>query len=172
MKQIDELESMLVKEISKSIRDMNPNLNLDYYNEVMGDTSFLLASVLENYLKKRCDWNLDKWIDDSLLTRVRVNKNIVSIWGVMIWGKKGYSEQWVAPFYFEITLNNDCNDFIKFNFLYEEDTSNETTYEHFNKNRDMWDKCVYLTEHWNPFERSWKYMLDSNSPLGYDVILK
>ena len=93
---------------------------------------------------------------------VKIDKDIASIWGIMIWGRIDTNEQWVDPFYFEVKLNSDHSDFIKFTFLFGEDSLPEITYIEFNQNRNMWDKGFYSTKNWNPSERNWKYILNTN----------
>ena len=127
--------------------------------------SFLLAGVLELNLKADCEnWDTDKWIDDSLLTKVTVDKNKVSIWGVMIWGRLDTTEQWTDPFYFEIVLNEIG--FIEYTFLYGEEQSIEVTYEAFNQNRNLWDRGFYSSKDWDPSERNWEYIINSRNEVA------
>ena len=93
MKPLEEIEQMLATEVCNSIYNITPNLELRYYNELLGDTSFLLAGLLQHYLTNDFnDWDTTKWFDDSLLTKVSFNKKMVSIWGIMIWGQRGCAE--------------------------------------------------------------------------------
>ncbi len=162
MKSIKELQQMLVEELNKVLKCFNSDKILDYYNHEMGDTSFILSGILEQILQES-GWESDKWMDDSLLTKVKIIGKKVSIWGVMIWGRIDTDEQWVSPFYFEIKLNNNFTDFVEFTFLFEEDGVSEITYQDFNQNRNMLDKGFYSTENWNTSERNWKYVINLNN---------
>lgn len=155
---------MLVFEIAHSLKIANPNLIRDYYNELMGDTSVILASILEQNLSNdSVGWESDKWMDDSLLTKVNINENTVSIWGIMIWGRRDTTEQYTDPFYFEIKMNNNWTDFVDFTFLFGEEGDHEIAYEDFNHDRNIWDRAFYSTESWNPSERDWKYIFNSKN---------
>lgn len=160
MKSIQEFQQMLVEELAKVLIDFNSETILDYYNKVMGDTSFLLSGILEQKLKEN-GWESDKWMDDSLLTKVKVDKNKVLICGVMIWGRIKTDEQWVSPFYFEIQLNSDFSNFIEFTFLFEKDGLPDITYKTFSLNRNILDKDFNLIGDLTLSERNWKYVLNS-----------
>lgn len=166
MKSIEEIEEMLVDEINNKIGLLNSNIELDNYNELMGDVSFLLSGVLELKLKE-CfsDWLPEKWLDDSLLSRVIHNGKKISIWGIMIWGKEDTTEEWTDPFYFEMILNENSCDFLEYTFLFSEEFDTEVTYEEFNQNRNMWDRNFYLNETWNPSDRDWKYIINTKKVL-------
>ena len=161
MKSIEELQQMLFSEINDCLYAVDPAIELDYYNEVMGDVSFLLAGVLELNLKTSCEnWDADKWIDDSLLTKVSVDGNKVSIWGVMIWGRMHTTEQWTDPFYFEAILNDIS---IEYTFMFGEEQALEVTYGAFNQDRNMWDRGFYSNRDWKPSERNWEFIINSRN---------
>ena len=158
MKSIIEIEIMLESEINNHLDKLKNHLNLDYFNELFGDTSFILAGLLEKLIKaKNCCWN-EKWIDDSLLKKIKLDNKKISIWGIMIWGKVDTNEQWTDPFYFETFLS----DFKQYFFLFGDLNQTEIIYDNFNKNRDVWDKCYYSDDNWHPSERNWKYKITSS----------
>ncbi|MEO0683705.1 MAG: hypothetical protein AAFY76_01315 [Cyanobacteria bacterium J06649_11] len=75
MKSIEEIRAMLITEICNNIDNINANTHREYYNELMGDTSFLIAGYLQQELEINFqDWNSKKWVDDSLLARVIQHK--------------------------------------------------------------------------------------------------
>lgn len=166
MKSLEEIQEMLILELCNSLKSFNSGIEMDYYNEELGDTSFLLAGYLEKQLRKNFqDWNKEKWIDDSLLTKINIDENKLSIWGVMIWGVKNLTEQWTEPFYFNVVLNDCQTDFIKSTLLFGDENCSEITYEEFNQNRDFWDVGYYSNEDWHPFERDWKYIINSSNEI-------
>ncbi len=157
MKSIKEILGMLVRELIKhidKIKSINP-MSI-YYNEILGDTSFLLAGLLELLLKKNYnEWDERKWIDDSLITNVIMQNNKLIIEGVMIWGKTDTTEQWTDPFSFEIELLNNKTSFKEFTFLFCDLDNPEITYENFRDNRDYWART----------NRKWKYVISSSEVL-------
>lgn len=127
-----------------------------YYNEILGDTSFLLAGLLESLLKKNfSDWDKKRWIDDSLITKVVIQNNKLTIEGVMIWGIENTTEQWTYPFSFQIELLKEEMSFRRFTFLFCDLDNHEIAYEEFRVNRDYWDKS----------SRNWKYVINSDKNL-------
>ncbi|AEE51477.1 hypothetical protein [Haliscomenobacter hydrossis] len=161
MKSIEELNEMLVCEICQYLDEIDFDVDLECYNELTGDVSFLLAGVLESQLKRSFnDWEPNKWIDDSLLTKIAIDGKKVSIWGVMIWGRIDTTQQWIDPFYFEMILNATCSNFVEFTFLFGEEKNIEVTYEEFNTNRNLWGGGFYSDIYWTPFERDWKYIIN------------
>lgn len=163
MKSRDEILEMLVSEVYSHIDNINNDLILDYYNNVLGDTSFLLAGLLELLLEENFDnWNSTRWLDDSLLTKIKLDNHKLSIWGVMIWGIEDSTEQWTEPFYFELILNQELRSFVRCTFLFGDLSHPEITYETFNDNRGYWDKKYYLNDQWDMSERSWKYIINLN----------
>jgi len=164
MKSLEEIQEMLIYELCNSLKNLNTGIESNYYNEVMGDTSFLLAGYLEKQLRKDFqDWNKKRWIDDSLLTKVKLIENKLSIWGVMIWGVKNSTEQWTEPFYFNVFLNGSQTDFIKSILLFGDENCSEIAYEEFNQSRSFWDVGYYSNDSWHPFERDWKYIINSRN---------
>jgi len=159
MKSVEEIQSMLVSELRNRLNSIKSfPLHLNYYNEILGDTSFLLAGLLGALLKNEANnWDHNRWIDDSLLTKVKVDGNVLSIWGVIIWGIENVSEQWTEPFYFQITLNKKA--FSKYIFMFGDLHTHSIPYEEFKQNRDYWDKEFFMNSNWNPSERNWKYII-------------
>jgi hypothetical protein len=155
MKQLEEIEQMLISEIHSNIDKIEIlECNLEHYNEILGDTSFLLASILNSLLNSNEDWDSKKWIDDSLLTEVKLDGNKLSIWGIMIWGIENTTEQWTDPFYFEIKLKQNTLGFNEYTFLFCDLDKSEISYEDFSMNRN----------YWNPTERNWKYIINQKNP--------
>jgi len=157
MKTIEEILEMLVHELInhlykiKSINSMST-----YHNEVLGDTSVLLAGLLGLLLKKNYnEWDREKWMDDSLITKINMQNNKLKIEGIMIWGKVNTTEQWTDPFSFEIELLKDKGCFKEFNFLFCDLERPEITYEDFRDDRD----------HWAGKNRKWRYIINSNEAL-------
>lgn len=143
---------MLVDELYKHFDEIKSNnQGLTYYNELLGDTSFLLAGLLGSLLKQKYgDWHSKRWIDDSLITKVVEYNNEINIEGIMIWGKENTTEQWTSPFSFKINLAKNQPGFKKFTFLFCHAEDPEISYEEFKVNGDVWNKG-----------RKWKYVIDS-----------
>lgn len=158
MKSIEEIQTILVfdlLEYSNSIKSIKPKG--DYYNESLGSVSFLLAGLLGSLFKKNVtDWDSNKWIDDSLLKNVKAENNILSIAGVMIWGKENTTKQWTDPFHFEIELMEKQKDFKKLTFLFCDSDKPAISYEDFKFNR----------YHWHKTNRNWRYILNSENKMA------
>ncbi|TAM94741.1 MAG: hypothetical protein EPN39_16730 [Chitinophagaceae bacterium] len=151
MKSLEEIETMLFSELQNCIGKIRSiNIDLEYYNEIMGDTSFLLAALLESLLKYRDDWNQKKWIDDCLIMKAEVINNKLSICGVMIWGIENTTEQWTEPFFFEIELSQNKIDFNAYRFLFGYLNNFEIPYEEFKQNRS----------YWKSIPQNWKYIIN------------
>jgi hypothetical protein len=142
---------MLTEELRRCLSEGRTSTRKsDYYNDELGDTSFLLAGLLDNLLKLRPDWDLRKWIDDSLVTELKLNQNLASISGVMIWGRRNVSEQWTSPFNFQIEFSVLNDRFVKYSFLFDDVDRREVSYEEFRSNRSCWAQS----------ERNWKYVIN------------
>lgn len=160
MKSRDEIQEMLVAELCINATTVSSNHPLDYYNDKFGDSSFLLAALLQQLLAEKFDdWDVHKWIDDSLLTKVNFADGKMSIWGVVIWGIEDVTEQWTDPFYFEIQLTQDFSDYEQYTFLFADLNNPEITYEYFKENRDYWDRGYNLNDKWNLANREWRYII-------------
>lgn len=161
MKSIGQLEEMLTLELCDSLNKINPNTKLDYYNEVFGDTSVILARLFDLRLQERVsEWGAMRWIDDSLLTKVVLSDKRLSIWGIIIWGKEGTTSQWTDPFYFEASLDQASCQMPDYSLMVGDLDLTSITYEDFNNSRGVWDQDYYSNVKWNPCERNWKYKME------------
>jgi hypothetical protein len=154
MKAVKELLIMLVCELVKHLNDVKSvNKKVVYYNEILGDTSFLLAGILQSLLNGFKDWDKRKWFDDSLLTSILIQNEKLTIKGIMIWGKKNTTEQWTEPFSFEIVICENKSSFKEYTFLFSDLDKPEITYEEFRENRNYWDQD----------EINWKYIINQKA---------
>lgn len=154
MKSVKEIQRMLVEELwSHSSKFKSDDSELDYYNRTLGDTSFLLAGLLDTLLKSMDSWDTKRWIDDALLTEVKWDDEKLSIEGVIIWGIEDSTDQWTEPFYFEIELTRIGQGFKEYTFLFGDLDKPEISYEDFNLNRS----------HWKYHKRNWKYEINRRS---------
>lgn len=144
MKTINELESMLVDEINNNILSL-PYENAYYLNEFLGDTSFIIAKIMELNLMTIINFREQKlWFDDTLIIKLEKDNEKVSIWGILIFGVEDTTEQFTNPFRFIINLSTT-----KSFFYYSDLTTNPISYEKFISNRD----------YWSPIERDWEYII-------------
>lgn len=151
MKSLEELQNLLLLEVNQNIKKINFAQHIDYYNEIMGDTSILLTSILEEHLLEDKNWDKNRWLDDCLLTNVRLLSNDnFSINGIMIWGRNDTLEEWTQPFYFEMQTSNILN---QYEFLFVDIDNPEISYEEFNMDRHYWN---YKIKHWKyKFKSYW-----------------
>jgi len=157
MKSAKEILVMLVRELIDHL-DKVKNLkgDFEYYNDMLGDTSFILAALLESILKSNIgEWDNRKWIDDSLITEFVMRGKSLKIDGIMIWGRENTTEQWTEPFIFEIELLKEELRYKNFLFLLGDLDKPEITYEEFKDNRD----------YWIPSNRNWQYIINSDEAL-------
>jgi hypothetical protein len=160
MKSLEEIQEMLLAELCNSLDKIRINSNLEYYNEILGDSSFLLARFLELQLQlNSVNWDSKKWIDDSLLTNVVLENDVLFIVGVIIFGKQNTTAQWTEPFCFELKFNQDFTDFIQLAFFYSDIETVALSYVEFNRNRKFWNKEYFINNKWNPLIRNWKYII-------------
>jgi hypothetical protein len=154
MKPIKEIQQMLISELYNSLeRIKHTKKNIKYYNKILGDTSFILAGLLETHLKNEFDdWDNKKWIDDSLITNISTDQYKLSLWGVIIWGLEDITDQWTDPFFLKIDLVENGMDYMTYTFLFGDLDNPEVSYEFFKENSDYWD----------PVERNWKYIINSS----------
>jgi|GEM_PF-644425 len=155
MKSVKEILEMLLEELIMYLeKSEHFDTLLMYQNKKLGDTSFLLAALLESLLKQyHIDWDEKKWIDDSLITRVTTKNDILTFEGVMIWGMIDSTEQWTDPFVFNIEILKDKKDYSDFTFLFCDMIKSEIKYEDFINNRDYWTSEI----------GDWKYIINSKS---------
>jgi hypothetical protein len=152
MKTLKEIITMLVSELIAQIDNIKSTKALVYYNEILGDTSFLLAGLLDLLMKKKfSDWDIQKWFDDCLITNVSIQSNMLKIDGVMIWGLNNTTEQWTEPFIFEIELLTEKSSYVDFTFSFGNLYFAEITYE----------KFVNEREYWVNKSNNWKYIIKS-----------
>lgn len=134
--------TMLVEEISAHVNNIkNVNENYSYYNEILGDTSFILAGLCELILKESCkEWYKDenKWIDDSLITKAAMHEDTIHMEGVMIWGKTNTTQQWTDPFSIKISMPEEERNFSVLAFSFGDLDTPTITYREFNENRNFW----------------------------------
>jgi hypothetical protein len=162
MKSSKELQAMLASEICTNLLALKEAKNLDCYNEITGDSSFLLSGILERELEADTKWSPSNWIDDSLLHKVSLENSKIKMWGVMIWGKEGTTKQWTEPFYCEFSLGCKPDELQELVILFGDEMVEEMIYEEFAENRTFWDKDFYSDTNWKPSERNWKYIIHSN----------
>lgn len=151
---IKEIITKLNYEIDEHIEQIkSADKTLIYFNKILGNTSFLLAGLLESLLKvKFNDWDNNSWIDDSLITNIEIKKNNMIIDGVMIWGRDNTTEQWTDPFSFDIELQNNRINFNKFTIRFCDLEKHGISYEKFKNNRKYWDSI----------DINWKYVIKSD----------
>jgi len=159
MKTLEDLQNMLIAELLSKHRIIDQPID-GYFNDYFQDSSILICSILTEHLLDIEDWDAIKWLDDSLITRYIQKEDKIRIWGIIIWGRENTLQQWTDPFYLEIKLNNYSNGFLEYTYLFGEVNSSEVTYEDFNLSRNMWDKCYYSDQDWNPSERKWDYIIN------------
>ncbi len=147
MRSIHEINQMLLEELLSNINNINNLKNSIYYNEILGDTSFLLAGLLNSILKKESSVDENVWIDDSLIKAIKLIDHKIFIDGVMIWGKSGTTEQWVEPFKFIMNLDKSLKNFTNYKFFFKDLNLNEISYEDFRENRDYYSHEI----------TNWKY---------------
>lgn len=140
MKSLGEIKEMLASELNQCIPIVkNIAKPVEYFNEYLGDTSFLLVGLLDAHLREDDEeWTSLKWMDDSLITDVNLTDRRLSIWGIAIWGIEDDTEQWTEPFFFEVALDDFTVDMTHYSFLFGEIGQPEISYEHLRKNPDIW----------------------------------
>jgi len=163
MKSVGQIQDILAEELWENIENArSAGSGLMYYNEFLGNTSFVLAKLLESLLVSGdYDWDIKKWIDDLLITKVRVNGNQLMLWAVVISGVDGVTEQWTQPVYFEAKFNNTSRHFDSYLIMYSDNDRIDLSYDEFIKNRDIWDRMSYSSDDWDVSERNWRYILKS-----------
>ena len=110
-----------------------------YYNSIMGNTSFLIAGLLASHLQEdQAEWPKERWIDDCLLSEVRLTSNMLTIYGVVIWGL-GNDSHWTEPFEFQIPRHHAEVDERKYTIWFGDLHNPPVIYEDFSKYRSIWD---------------------------------
>lgn len=153
LKSEQQILKMLIPELISGVNKLSSiNKNPGNYNDLFGNTSLMLTGLLELMLKtKFADWDRSKWFDDSFLSEARFENSVLTLEGVMIWGRENTSQRWVDPFLFEIDLQVNENSYKKYVFLFGHLDDKEIIYEQFNKDRS----------YWNNREKDWKYIITS-----------
>jgi hypothetical protein len=155
MKPISELERMLAMELFPySTRKSSIAPVSKYYNETLGDVSFILGGILKSHLKEKyLEWFVDgKWIDDTLIetfidNRQVKNHSIIEMGGVVISGVNGSSEQWTDPF--RIVIEFYYDDIVKYTILFGDVARSSLRFTEFKYDRDYWKKV----------EPDWDYII-------------
>ncbi len=166
MKSLEELETMLLDEVKSYINREDNNISNGYYNQLTGNMSVILTLIFFRHVSGNNDWDYG-WLDDSLLTKVEEHYDKFRIWGIMIRGKDGTTEQWTDPFYFEIKSNNKYDDYSEYSFLYGEKENDDVSYTEFNHDRRIWDFRFYSDKTWNPSERDWIFIFNKKRSIPF-----
>jgi len=68
-----------------------------------------LARLLGQLLEGRENWSRYMWVDGVLPSLAAVvSPEELSILGLMIWGEKGRTQQWVEPFFASVRVSESC----------------------------------------------------------------
>ncbi len=158
MRSENEIFEMLVHELYEHLDEFKAIHHTPiYYNEILGDASFLLAGLLELLLKRNyIEWDKERWIDDSIITNVILENNLILLEGIMIWGKMGVTNQWTDPFLFEMEIPTDEKSSGEFAFLFCDVNNPEIAYEDFRDHPEYWRRKP---------DRAWRYLINSNKSL-------
>lgn len=154
MKSKSDIEYMLFEELNFSVERINSiKKDESYYNHILGNTSFLLATLIELLLVERhFDWDNKKWMDDSLISDLIISENFLLLEGVMIWGGNDTTEQWTEPFKFIIKFNEKQHVTKDYTFYFSDKLKKEIPYSIFLEKRS----------YWKSIERDWKYIINSD----------
>ncbi|WP_343690902.1 hypothetical protein [Chitinophaga sp.] len=139
MKSISELENMLAMELSPfTTGERSVAQPSKYYNEPLGDISFILGGIVKAHLKeKHAEWFVNgKWIDDTLIETFTCNQQIIEMSGVVIWGLSGDTEQWTDPFRIVIEFSDE--EIAKYTILFGDVLRASLKFTDFKYNRDYW----------------------------------
>lgn len=155
MKSLEEIEEMLKNELNQYMPIIKGITRpVTYFNQFIGNTSFLLVGLLEAHLRVCHDqWTPAKWMDDSLITDVKITDEILSIEGIAIWGIENDIDQWTEPLLFTVLLRNFTVDITNYSFLFGDTAEEEVSYGDFRFNRDIWTRS----------DRDWRYIVNVKS---------
>jgi hypothetical protein len=124
---------------------------IDLYNEYLGGTATLLASLLQRNLEEDTEWkNSSKWMDDCLISKFLIDKNNVQLGGLMIWGAGGTTQQWADPFSFECALSPNKKGLNKYIFYFGDENEPRKTYNDYRRKSDVW----------SDFNGNWTYIIN------------
>lgn len=154
MKSIIEIEEMLSIELSNRLKGERSIIEFsNYYNKSLGDTSFILAGLLEAHLQRKyCEWFINgKWIDDTLIETFEHNGNEIDMSGIVIWGISGQTEQWTDPFKIILQFIDDV--IANYNILFGDLFRESLNYTDFKHNRNYWKER----------EPDWSYIINPTS---------
>lgn len=139
MKSISELEHMLAAELSPFTTGVRSITRVSkYYNEPLGDISFILGGMLKAHLKeKHSEWFVHgKWIDDTLIEAFKYNHAMIEMSGVVIWGVGGNTEQWTDPF--RIVIEFLDGGIARYSILFGDVSRASLKFTDFKYNREYW----------------------------------
>ena len=150
MKELIRSSKLLSTELDKYI-NKSGFIKSGYYNDFLGDTSFLFAGWLDIVLKTKVkDWDSNRWLDDCLIDVFSVIDNTITLEGILIWGVENTTKQWTAPFHFSVVLIHQKINFKDFSLFICDLHKPAISYEKFNMNRDYWINT-----------KNWKYKITS-----------
>lgn len=149
MKSAPEILNMLSSEFIRHSDASGIDSDSGYMNHYLGDTSFLLAGLLQQLLRANFnEWNRGGWVDDSLIRDFDYKNDRFSIKGDMIWAKDA-ADQWVSVFEFELELLKDEVGVKDFVFYFVEQDHPEMNYDEYRNRRNFWSRPI----------NNWKYVI-------------
>lgn len=160
MKSLEEIKLMLARELETHV-SQGLSQEQGYYNKSLGDVSFLVASVLGYELKKN-NWDKEKWVDDSLITKVENHSDEYKLWGYVIWGREGTTEQWVSPFFFGMKFKKGSVSIDSYKIFFGIKEADDISYEEFIRDRGIFDSGFYTSDNWDIFKRDWDFEINWN----------
>ncbi len=135
--------------------------NKIYYNDELNDIPFIIGAILDKQLRENNNIWIEKdnkWVDDILITKTKVNNDNFEFWGVVIWGRNKTTEQWTDPGYFKIFF--DSNRISKISILFKDVKNDSISYTKFTKNRDVWSGDYYSDRQYNIEEIDWENRME------------
>lgn len=94
-------------------------------------------------------------MDDCLIEKLDYNNEVARMWGVVISGIGGTTEQYTDPFYMEISnAGNTC-------FILFADADKEHVKYNDDRFRDAWNHEFYSNSDWDVSERNWLYEVEA-----------
>lgn len=158
MKTLETLKDLLFQYLKDGLLQSASAGKSTSYNKTFNGVSYTLTKILELELNKNSSWFLSGyWLDDILLRKVMSDSNIVQIWGVVIWGIGGTTNQLTSPIYCEVKLDLKEKNISELLILYGDKIYDDISYHEYSTRRDYWDLEYYSNQSWNPDEREWLY---------------
>lgn len=149
MKSAGEILDMLKGELIRRSNASGSNSKSRYMNQYLGDTSFLLARLLQQLLQANfSEWKPGKWIDDSFIRDFFYKNRRFFIKGDIVWANDA-TDQWVSAFAFELELSTDEANVKDFVFYFVEQENPEMMYEEYENRRNFWSRPI----------NNWKYVI-------------